>query len=124
MPAFYRPIVLGIVLETAGISSFGKEYRNYSPSSTTSESKIATMSASAFSIQLFGPLRILIDGDPLPRLRPRSVEGLLALLILRQGWPVERSWLAGTLWPDSEETQALHNLRNGLLVLRKALGRE
>ncbi|HLK60485.1 MAG TPA: BTAD domain-containing putative transcriptional regulator, partial [Chthonomonadaceae bacterium] len=60
----------------------------------------------------------------MPRVRTRSVEWLLALLALRHGRTVDRSWLAGTLWPDSEESQALHNLRDILVHLRKALGSE
>ena len=75
------------------------------------------------SIQLFGPLRILVRGEPLPRVRTRSVEWLLALLAMKDG-PVSRSWLAGTLWPESSESQALLNLRTDLVRLRKALGEE
>ena len=57
-----------------------------------------TMSSSPLSIHLFGPLRVLVQGEPMPRVRTRSVEWLLALLVLQQGRAVERSWLAGTLW--------------------------
>jgi predicted ATPase/DNA-binding SARP family transcriptional activator len=78
----------------------------------------------SLTVQLFGPLRVLIGGEPLPRLRTRSVEWLLALLVLRHGRAVDRSWLAGTLWPESDENQALHNLRDALVHLRKALGPE
>src|SRR5438045_3266882 len=74
------------------------------------------------AIQLFGLLRVTVRGEPLPRVRTRSVEWLLALLTLRHGRAVSRSWLAGTLWPDSEESQALANLRNDLMRLRQALG--
>lgn len=74
------------------------------------------------TINLFGPLRVRLHGEPMPRVRARSAEWLLALLVLRHGRRVQRSWLAGTLWPDSEETQALQNLRHALLSLRKALG--
>src|ERR1051326_6610482 len=82
------------------------------------------MSSSSLVIHLFGPLRVLVHGEPLPRVRTRSVEWLLALLILRHDRAVERSWLAGTLWLDSEEGQALRNLREDLVRLRKALGPE
>ncbi|MEZ0327783.1 MAG: BTAD domain-containing putative transcriptional regulator [Fimbriimonas sp.] len=75
-------------------------------------------------IHLFGPLRVLIQGEPMPRVRTRSVEWLLALLVLRNGRSVSRAWLAGTLWPESDETQALQNLRHDLVSLRKALGTE
>lgn len=78
----------------------------------------------ALEIFLFGPMRVLVQGKPMPRFRTRSVEWLLALLALRPGRPVNRSWLAGTLWPTSEERQALENLRHDLVVLRKALGAE
>ena len=35
---------------------------------------------------------------------------------------VDRSWLAGMLWPDSLEEQSLCNLRRALTDLRSALG--
>jgi predicted ATPase/DNA-binding SARP family transcriptional activator len=76
------------------------------------------------TIHLFGPLRVLLQGEPLPRVRTRSVEWLLALLVLRHSHAVERSWLAGTLWPESTQSQALKNLRNDLMYLRTALGPE
>ncbi len=82
------------------------------------------MTAAPLTIHLFGPLRVRVHGKPMPRVRARSAEWLLALLVLRHGRTVPRSWLAGTLWPDSEETQALQNLRHALLSLRKALGSE
>src|SRR5438093_9945493 len=82
------------------------------------------MTPLSLAIHLFGPLRVIVRGAPLPRLRTRSVEWLLALLVLRQGRAVDRSWLAGTLWPESEERKALNNLRNDLVHLRKALGSE
>src|SRR5690242_3699594 len=82
------------------------------------------MSLPPLSLHLFGPLRALVRGEPLPRVRTRSVEWLLALLALRHGRAVSRSWLAGTLWPQSEESRALRNLRDDLMWLRKALGSE
>jgi len=75
-------------------------------------------------IRLFGPLTVQVRGEPLPHLRSRKEQWLLALLALRRGCPVERSWLAGLLWPDSSETQALSSLRRGLTDLRAALGAE
>src|SRR5215831_18702273 len=74
------------------------------------------------TLHLFGPLRVLVRGEPMLPLRTRSVEWLLALLVLRHGRAVDRSWLAGTLWPESDESQARHNLRDALVHLRKALG--
>ena len=82
------------------------------------------MTPPPLTIQLFGPLRVTVRGEPLPRVRTRSVEWLLALLTLRHGRAVQRSWLAGTLWPESSGSRALQNLRNDLVALRKALGPE
>jgi non-specific serine/threonine protein kinase len=79
---------------------------------------------SPLTICLFGPFRVLQEGVPLPPLRSRKGHWLLALLILRRQAEVERTWLAGTLWPDSSEEQALSSLRTSLKDLRRALGPE
>ena len=55
-------------------------------------------------------------------MRSRKSLWLLALLTLRQSRPVEREWLAGTLWPDVAQSQAFANLRPALSALRCALG--
>src|ERR1051325_11392865 len=75
-------------------------------------------------IRLFGVFEARVHGVPLPRLRTRKGEWLLALLALRAGRETERTWLAGLLWPDSPEPQALQNLRVSLADLRRALGSE
>jgi DNA-binding SARP family transcriptional activator len=77
-----------------------------------------------FSLRLFGPLDIRLSGEPLPRLRSRKGQWLLALLALRHDAEVSRAWLAGMLWPDSSEAQALASLRNSLMDLRRAMGPE
>jgi DNA-binding SARP family transcriptional activator len=76
------------------------------------------------SIRLFGPFDVRLNGAPLARLRTRKGQWLLALLALRHGCEVDRAWLAGLLWPESSEAQALGSLRNSLTDLRHALGRE
>src|SRR5689334_743196 len=78
----------------------------------------------AMEMRLFGPFDVLISGQPLPRLHSRKGHWLLALLALRHDRETERSWLAGTLWPESTEQQALFNLRQCLADLRRALGPE
>jgi DNA-binding SARP family transcriptional activator len=78
--------------------------------------------ASPLTLSLFGPFEVRLHGQPLPRLRSRKGHQLLALLTLRAGREVERSWLAGTLWPDSSASQGLANLRMSLKDLRRALG--
>jgi predicted ATPase/DNA-binding SARP family transcriptional activator len=82
------------------------------------------MTPPPLAIQLFETLRVTVRGEPLPRVRTRSVEWLLALLTLRHGQAVNRAWLAGTLWPESSGSRSLQNLRDDLLRLRKALGPE
>src|SRR5215831_3369518 len=82
------------------------------------------MTLPPLTIRLFGPLQVIVQGEPLPWVRTRSVEWLLALLALRHGRAVSRAWLAGALWPESDEGQALANLRSDLVRLRQALGRE
>src|SRR5690348_16540862 len=64
------------------------------------------MSVGTLEIRLFGSIQISSGGEPMPRARNRAVEWLLALLVLQGGKPVSRSWLAGTLWPESSEEQA------------------
>jgi predicted ATPase/DNA-binding SARP family transcriptional activator len=71
---------------------------------------------------MFGPLTVLVGGKPLPRLRSRKGNWLLALLALRPGQAVDRRWLAGCLWPDAPEAQAYASLRQSLADLRRALG--
>src|SRR5207248_10067734 len=75
-------------------------------------------------VSLFGPFEARLHGRPLPRLRSRKGQWLLALLTLRHGREVDRSWLAGSLWPDSPGTAAFASLRNCLKDLRRALGAE
>ena len=80
--------------------------------------------AAPLEIRLFGTFDARVHGEPMPHLRSRAGQWLLALLVLRHGDPVERAWLAGTLWPDSDEEKALYNLRRNLTDLRQALGPE
>src|SRR5579871_1023498 len=93
--------------------------------------KKETVSISVFAneehplvIRLFGPFDVQVNGQPLARLRSQKGQWLMALLIMRHGQRVERSWLTGVFWPDSSERQALANLRLSLTDLRKALGGE
>lgn len=76
------------------------------------------------TIRLFGGFEVKVNGSPLPPLRTRKGQWLLALLVLRSNREVARDWLAGTLWPDSPERLAGANLRNALYNLRLALGPE
>ncbi len=73
-------------------------------------------------LRLFGPGGSAVDGQTLRPLRTRKGQWILALLALRHGRDVEREWLAGTLWPESDQAKAFYNLRRTLADLRDALG--
>src|SRR5207249_7023938 len=75
-------------------------------SALTGNLMVVTMSdctPAPLSLCLFGPFEARVNGVPLARLRSRKGYWLLALLTLRNGTEVERSWVAGTLWPDSPQ---------------------
>ena len=81
----------------------------------------ASKSPPRLRLRLFGPFDARLHERPLPRLRTRKEQWLLALLALRCPHAVDRVWLADTLWPDSLDG-AGGNLRRSLNNLRTALG--
>jgi predicted ATPase/DNA-binding SARP family transcriptional activator len=83
---------------------------------------VLATSVSTITIKLLGPMQALVDGKPLPHLRSRKALWLLALLTVRHHRPVDRDWVASTLWPDTDHSQALANLRTVLSELRRAMG--
>jgi DNA-binding SARP family transcriptional activator len=78
----------------------------------------------ALAIRLLGPFEVRVGGKLAPPFRSRRSQWLLALLILRAGRELERSWLAGVLWPESPESAAFTNLRQSLADVRRVLGPE
>ena len=76
----------------------------------------------SFELHLLGPFEAHVDGQPLPRLRSRKGQWLLALLALHHRREIPRDWLLALLWPDNRETQAAVSLRQSLADLRRALG--
>src|SRR5579871_662604 len=77
---------------------------------------------SLLNLSLFGRFEAQRGDHRLPPTRTRKEVWLLCLLVLRSGQAVERRWLAGVLWPDSDEERALANLRRSLGNLREVLG--
>jgi DNA-binding SARP family transcriptional activator len=75
----------------------------------------------ALSLRLFGQAEAFCGGIS-TQLPSRRAGWLLAILALREGQPIERQSLAGLVWPDSSDDGALHNLRQTLAGLRRALG--
>jgi predicted ATPase/DNA-binding SARP family transcriptional activator len=78
--------------------------------------------STVLEMRLFGPFEVRIGGQPLPPLRYRKDLWLLALLALRHNQEVPRDWLAGTFWPENDESKSLFYLRKSLSSLRNALG--
>lgn len=72
-------------------------------------------------IQLLGDFALTLDNAPIRSLEKPRQQSLLAYLAFHQGKPQTRTHLAFTFWPDSEEKQALTNLRNLLFGLRQSL---
>jgi len=78
----------------------------------------------SLQVRLLGGFDVRLGGKSLPPLRSRREQWLLALLVLRHERDTDRHWLATTLWPDNDESQALFYLRKCLSNLRQALGAE
>jgi len=74
------------------------------------------------SLSLLGPLRAILDGEPITGFASNKVRALLAYLAVEVAQPHPRSYLAGLLWPDSPERYALSSVRSALANLRTAIG--
>jgi DNA-binding SARP family transcriptional activator len=68
-------------------------------------------------VHLFGGPYVSVDGTRLAV--PQGSRRLVAFLALRRG-TVERTFLAGSLWPAGDEARAQGNLRSALWRLRRA----
>ena len=73
-----------------------------------------------FDINLFGAIEISREGQPLTGFRSQKALALLAYLI-SEGRAVTRDYLAGLVWPDSTQKQALGLLRRSLHNLNSQL---
>jgi DNA-binding SARP family transcriptional activator len=70
-------------------------------------------------VRLLGQFEVRLNGAEL-KIPSRSVQSLLAYLILHAGTAYRREYLAGLFWPDSVETNAKGYLRQALWQLRNA----
>ena len=77
---------------------------------------------SRLQIKCFGDLWIALNGDTVSNFETDKARALLVYLALEAEHPLQRSHIAGVLWSDEAEDRALHNLRQTLSSLRKALG--
>lgn len=70
----------------------------------------------------FHHLQIEQDGQIINRFDTDKARALLVYLAVENSRPHNRSHLAGLLWSDQSEEQALHSLRQTISSLRKTLG--
>jgi len=74
------------------------------------------------TISLLGPFRATLDGKPATQFEADTARALLAYLVVHTETPQRRETLAGLLWPEQPESEALANLRQALKRLRSAIG--
>ena len=74
------------------------------------------------SVSLLGPFQVTLDGQPVTDFKSNKVRALLAYLAVEAERPHRREVLAGLLWPDWPDRDALSNLRYALSDLRRAIG--
>ena len=67
-------------------------------------------------------MQVTRDGAPVTGFAADAARALLAYLALHTERPVPRDTLAGLLWPEWPNTDALRNLRTALYRLRDAIG--
>jgi DNA-binding SARP family transcriptional activator len=70
-------------------------------------------------LELLGGFRIVVNGSAMTRPLTIRQQQLLAYLALNAGGPVPRQQIAGRLWPESADAQALTNLRREWHHLRE-----
>jgi len=85
---------------------------------------LSTLDQKKFELRLFGNWETSLNGVPMPRLRSRKGQWLLAYLALNSGAEVDRGRVAALLWPDSYDSHSRASLRQTLTDLRSALGSE
>ncbi|MGC9349151.1 MAG: BTAD domain-containing putative transcriptional regulator [Anaerolineae bacterium] len=76
----------------------------------------------SLEVLLLGPMVVRQEGGAAIAFQRRAAEALLAYLATDAGRPYRRTMLAGLLWPEWSERDALHNLRRVLYRLRKDIG--
>ncbi len=81
----------------------------------------ALAAGAVLGVQLLGDFRLTYGDQPLTTVNTPRLQALLAYLILHRHAPQARRHLAFLFWPDTNEAQALTNLRNLLHKLRQAL---
>jgi len=71
---------------------------------------------------LLGPFQVTLDEQPVTGFKSNKVRALLVYLAVEADKPHPREALAGLLWPDWPDRDALSNLRYALSNLRRVIG--
>ncbi len=74
------------------------------------------------ALSCLGPLQVTLAGQPVEGFKSNKVRALLVYLMAEADRPHRREQLAGLLWPDWPDSDALSNLRYALSNLRKVIG--
>jgi DNA-binding SARP family transcriptional activator/predicted ATPase len=74
------------------------------------------------SLSLLGPFQVTLGGQPVTGFKSNKVRALLAYLAVEAERSHRREVLAGLLWPDWPDRDALSNLRYALSNLRRVIG--
>ncbi|MBN1246173.1 MAG: hypothetical protein JXC32_00875, partial [Anaerolineae bacterium] len=74
------------------------------------------------SLSLLGSFRVSLDGQPVTDFKSSKARALLAYLAVEADHAPPRQALAGLLWPDWPDPDALANLRSTLSSLRTTIG--
>jgi DNA-binding SARP family transcriptional activator/predicted ATPase len=74
------------------------------------------------SLSLLGSFQVTLDGQPVTGFKSNKVRALLAYLAVEADRPHRREVLAGLLWPEWPDRDALSNLRYALSNLRRVIG--
>jgi DNA-binding SARP family transcriptional activator/predicted ATPase len=74
------------------------------------------------SLSLLGSFQVTLDGQAVAGFKSNKERALLAYLAVEADRPHRREALAGLLWPDWPDREALGNLRYALSNLRQVIG--
>src|SRR5262245_47458759 len=87
---------------------------------SSDRSRVRSGSPARLEVRLLGEVEVILDGRRLGSFNSLRLQRFLALITVRSDLQ-HRSRLAFELWPDSNERQALTNLRKLLHDCRKSL---
>jgi DNA-binding SARP family transcriptional activator/predicted ATPase len=74
-----------------------------------------------FNMKCFGGFHLEVNGNPIYNFKTNKARALLVYLAVETPRRFRRSHLAGMLWSEFREDQALHSLRQTLVWLKKAM---